>query len=353
MANRIDNPTIIALDVTYKCTLRCLHCFNSSGEHKNDVPELTDEEILKLCDDIIKFNPTTLCLCGGEALIRKDLLYKVIKKVRTGTKKRTSINMVSNGELLTSEVAKNLKESGIGLVQISLDGATHETHDWLRGKKGAFDNAIQAIKNLRNNNVSTAVSCTPTKKNINEYSNALELCESLGVESFRAQPLMLMGRAAKNLQDYVPTYLDYMKIRKVFNNHLNKNDSTIITEWGDPIEHLTSATMDGDRDNISINIDAYGNIEISPYIPIRIGNIRKYSLLDYWDNGLDKIWSVPFVKELCKKINSADDMELNNLYSYMPKNFIDNQLYIDLIDTKDFKSLTLEDILNEGSVKCV
>ncbi|SHE90026.1 MULTISPECIES: radical SAM/SPASM domain-containing protein [Clostridiaceae] len=348
---RIDNPTIIALDLTYKCTLKCLHCFNSSGEHDNGFKEMTDDEILNFCDEIILCKPSTLCLCGGETLIRKELVYKVIKKISDGTNNHTAINMVSNGELLTLEVAKKLKESGINMVQISLDGASPETHEWLRGKKGSFESAIQAIKNLKECDITVSVSCTPTKKNIHEYSKAVELCESLGVQSFRAQPLMLMGRASKNLKDYVPSYLDYLQIRKVFNNHIKNNKSKMITEWGDPIEHLTSGAMDWDRKNIAVNIDAYGNIEISPYIPIRIGNIKRYSLSTYWKKGLNDIWSVPFVKSICKEIKSAEEMELNNKYSTLPKNFIEKQLYIDLVDTENFNSLTLEEILSKWSDK--
>lgn len=348
---RIDNPTIIALDITYNCTLRCLHCFNSSGEHDKELKEMTDDEILNLCDDIILCKPSTVCLCGGEALTRKELVYKVIKKITEGTNNHTMINMVSNGELLTLDVAKKLKESGINMVQISLDGATAETHEWLRGKKGAFNSAIQAIKNVGKCDIMVSVACTPNKKNIYEYSKALELCESLGVKSFRAQPLMLMGRASKNLKDYIPTYLDYMQIRKVFNNHLKNAKSKMITEWGDPIEHLTSGSMEVKRKNLAVNIDSYGNIEISPYIPIRIGNIKKHSLLSYWEKGLNDIWSVPFVKSLCKEIKSTDEMELNNIYSILPRNFIGEQLYIDLIDTENFHSLTLEELLYKGSVK--
>ena len=345
---QIDPPTIISLDITYKCTLRCLHCFNSSGEHDEGLKELSDDEILNLCNEIIKIKPSTVCICGGEALLRKELVYKIIRKIREGTNNHTDINMVTNGELLSLDVAKSLKECGINLVQVSLDGAKAETHEWLRGKKGAFNSAVNAIKNLRKYDIMVGVSCTPTKKNINEYKDALILCEELGVASFRVQPLMLMGRAEKNLKEYVPNYLDYMSVQKTLKNHNFDKSNKMMTEWGDPIDHLTNASMDSWNESISIGIDAYGNIQISPYIPIRVGNIRRHTLIEYWENGLSEIWGVPFVKSLCKEIKSSEDMELNNRFNNLPKNYVVKQFDVDLIDRKNFKNLTLSELLGES-----
>lgn len=345
---RVDNPTIITLDMTYKCTLRCLHCFNSSGEHNTTKKELTDSEILRISDDIAKLNPSSVCLCGGETLLRKDLLFRVISNITTKTNGRTQVNIVTNGELLTEDVAKKLKQSGVGMVQVSLDGYKKETHEWLRNKKGVYDSAINAIKNLNSENITIGVSCTPTKKNISEYNDVIKLCESLGVYSFRVQPLMLMGRAKNNLKDYTLNFLEYMKIKRILDNYNFNSNHEMITEWGDPIDHLTSAGMDNTSSTISINIDAYGNIQISPYIPIRIGDIKKHSILEYWEAGLNIVWSAKFIKELCRNIKSAEKMELNDIIPELPKNYIDEPLYIDIIETPNFFDLTLSDILKRS-----
>ena len=54
--------------------------------------------------------------------------------------------MVTNGELMTKEIAKKLWQSGISSIQVSLDGSTEEVVDWLRNKKGAYKNAIKCNK---------------------------------------------------------------------------------------------------------------------------------------------------------------------------------------------------------------
>ena len=70
--------------------------------------------------------------------------------------------------------------------------------DWLRNKKGAYKNAINAIKYLDDTrqelgiNRKISVSFIPHKKNFEQLEEVIYLCETLNVDSFRAQPLMLL-----------------------------------------------------------------------------------------------------------------------------------------------------------------
>mgnify|MGYP000396960131 FL=1 len=87
--------------------------------------------------------------------------------------------------------------------------------DWLRNKKGAYKNAINAIKYLDDTrqelgiNRKISVSFIPHKKNFEQLEEVLYLCETLNVDSFRAQPLMLLGRAMDNLNTYKLNYKEY------------------------------------------------------------------------------------------------------------------------------------------------
>ena len=70
----VTGPLHLALDITNKCNYRCLHCYNASGENCVVDNELTDEEVLELINQISKIKPHTFCFCGGEPLLRKDLI---------------------------------------------------------------------------------------------------------------------------------------------------------------------------------------------------------------------------------------------------------------------------------------
>lgn len=350
MMNENGKIEMMSIDMTYKCTLRCLHCFNYSGEHKLGLQELSDEEILNLCDDIIEIKPNTLCICGGEPLLRKDLVYKVIEKVDKGTNGITKISMVTNGELLDLDTAKKLSESGVFAVQVSLDGCNSETHDWIRNKAGIFDKAIKALEYLNKYNVTTMVSCVPTKRNIDQLEEAIYLCDSLGVMQFRVQPLMVLGRAKEHLKNELLSTVEYKRIPRLFERLNNeKDDLTIDLEWGSPLNHLNKEYRERAYKGLSVNINAYGFITISPYVPLYVGNIRENSVIDYCNNGLVKSFNIPFVDELCDLYTTIEDMDISKKNKLIPENFSEKSLDFDLIkyNRNDYMNWSLDECINK------
>ncbi|AKC61724.1 MULTISPECIES: radical SAM protein [Clostridium] len=328
---KLSGPSIMSIDITYKCNLRCKHCFNYSGEQDIGLQEMSDDQILKITKDIIKMSPEVVCICGGEPLLRKELIYKITRDITNGTNGITRVNMVTNGLLLNKEIAENLKDSGISFVQVSLDGSNSETYDWLRNKKGAFNKAISAIEILKEVGINVMVSCTPTKKNLSDYENVIKLCEEKGVKEFRVQPLMVLGRATKQLKEYIPSNRDYIKLKQIIDKY--KTNVSLSLEWGDPIEHITKGGLDKQKLTYSISVDAYGYIILSPYIPVRLGNINK-------------AWEIPFIKEMCKMIKSTNEMNLNKLDSRIPENFKDKPIIVDILDNRNITKLTLKDVLD-------
>ena len=89
----------VAIDITYKCNFRCKHCYNSSGEHQRNSKELSDDEILKIVDEICDYYPESICMCGGETLLRVELICKVAELVNKKSNGKISLNMVTNGYL--------------------------------------------------------------------------------------------------------------------------------------------------------------------------------------------------------------------------------------------------------------
>lgn len=89
-----------AIDLTYKCTFRCLHCFNSSGEHSLNKQELSDAEILQFIDDINNYSVGLISIGGGEALLRKELILQ-ISDYLSGNNSKIDLALVTNGYLMT------------------------------------------------------------------------------------------------------------------------------------------------------------------------------------------------------------------------------------------------------------
>lgn len=296
----------VSFDITYKCNYRCKHCYNSSGCH-DDSLELSDSQALSIIEDVAAMFPDSICICGGEPLLKKELIYLIGNKL-ADLSPNTSISMVTNGYYLTYDVAKKFKKCGIKKIQISLDGAEATTHEWLRGK-GTFNSAIKALEILKNVGIDSAVAFSPTKDSIGELPLVIELAKEKGCKEFRMQPLMLMGRALEHKESFDLSYTDYMYAKKIIDE---KNMKYIEDEfeciWGDPLSHLKAA-----RKNVfyHVIISATGQILVSPYLPITFGDLSKSKLIDYVDSGLLEVMkNNELVRYLIDQIDSVETMNL-------------------------------------------
>ena len=321
MRNKYTNilrmPHAISIDITNKCNLRCLHCFNNSGENEICKDEMTDNEVLNFIGSLKDANLYNVCFCGGETLIRKELLIECIRTIK---KSGSHASMVTNGILADKKTILELERAGIDAIQFSLDGL-EISHNKLRNKDGVFQSVIDAIRIVLNETkVHLSIAFSPTSFNTEEFLQVRDLLEKIYLESprpkikpndyieFRVQPLMILGRA-KNNHNIIPSNEQYRKLVQ----NIHKTDSELFSKyihvsWGDPIDHLirykdTSFLLD------QLSIHANGDIVVSAYLPLVVGNIKKYSLMEYWLNGLNSIWSTNIVQYLVSQMQSIEDME--------------------------------------------
>lgn len=127
----------VTLAVTNRCGYRCWHCYNA-GRNQTDI---SFEDLKRTAAELKSFSTVSLTLTGGEPLLRKDL-----EDIARLFDDRTSINLNTTGDGLTPERAERLRDSGIFAVGVSLDSINPETHDRLRGRKGAFTTAVKALE---------------------------------------------------------------------------------------------------------------------------------------------------------------------------------------------------------------
>lgn len=331
-ADILRGPLQVAFDITNKCNFRCLHCYNDSGENHVIDNELSDDEVKALMHDVGKMQLLNVCFCGGEPLLRVDLLCECAKILKSYGVKFVSI--VTNGYLVTEELVKKMLDSGIDSYQLSLDGISSKSHDLLRNKQGSYDkvmNAIQILKRLNIKNLDIAFSCT--NFNLEELKDAYYLCNEFGIDHFRTQPLMIIGRATKNEEKIALNHLQYRKYVKIVHElkqeYLqNKNLKTKV-EFADPVDHIIRGKQLGPV-NYMTTIRANGDIAVSPYLPLTVGNIRDHSIKQYWDNGLNDIWNFKMIKEMSERVISATNF--GNKDGNIPNVWIDEDIKVDLID---------------------
>jgi radical SAM protein with 4Fe4S-binding SPASM domain len=198
-------PVTIVWNFTNRCNLNCLHCHQDSSP-MSSAQELTTSQAFKVIDNMSDAGVAILTFSGGEPLLRKDL-YAAVKRA---TDHGMLCTVASNGTLMTREASAKLAKAGIRRVEIGLDGATAETHDFLRNKQGSFEATVRGIKNCADLGFDeVAATMTLHSKNVNELEATMKLAEKLGVTRFYLNRLIPAGRG-KNA-----CYLDVTPVEKI------------------------------------------------------------------------------------------------------------------------------------------
>ena len=186
-------PITIVWNFTNRCNLSCLHCHQDSSPTSSH-SELTTSQALKVIDNMSDAGVVILTFSGGEPLLRRDL-YDAIKRADDNGMLCT---VASNGTLITREVAKKIAKAGIKRVEIGLDGARAETHDFLRNKPGSFEATIEGVRNCATVGFDElATTMTLHSKNINELEETMDLAEQLGATRFYLNRLIPAGRGVE------------------------------------------------------------------------------------------------------------------------------------------------------------
>ncbi|RJQ31482.1 MAG: heme b synthase [Actinobacteria bacterium] len=198
-------PRIIAWEITRSCNLTCKHC-RASALHGPYPGELTTDECYNLVDEIVSFSNPIIILTGGEPLLREDIFAVASYAIKKGLR----VVMAPNGTLVTKEIAKKMKEVGIPRISISIDFPNAEQHDNFRGVPGAFEGAVQGVKNAIKAGVEVQINSTITKLNYKHLDQLLALAEELGAVAFHPFLLVPTGRG-KELEEQELSPEDYEK----------------------------------------------------------------------------------------------------------------------------------------------
>jgi mycofactocin radical SAM maturase len=137
----LDAPICLTWELTYACNLACVHCLSSSG--RRDPRELTTAECKAVIDELERMQVFYVNIGGGEPTVRKDFW----ELVEYATAHHVGVKFSTNGSRITPERAAWLAASDYVDVQISLDGATADVNDPVRGP-GSYATAIGAMEML-------------------------------------------------------------------------------------------------------------------------------------------------------------------------------------------------------------
>ena len=162
------------------CNLRCRHCYQESYEDSM----LEDGDLLAIADSLDtamqRWNRVgRVSLTGGEPFMVPRQLSLLMARFEASPYFE-SIGILTNGTLVDSDIVESVRRhKKVREVQVSLDGATANTHDAIRGK-GSFSRAIEGVERLRAGGIRVAIMFTLTRRNQHEALEIIDVAGRLG-----------------------------------------------------------------------------------------------------------------------------------------------------------------------------
>lgn len=194
----LDAPICLTWELTYACNLACVHCLSSSG--RRDPRELSTAQCKAVIDELERMQVFYVNIGGGEPTVRPDFW----ELVDYATEHHVGVKFSTNGVRLTPGIARRLADSDYVDVQISLDGATAEVNDAVRGP-GSYATALRAMRNLADAGFTGfRISVVMTRQNVCQLDAFKAVADEFGAR-LRITRLRPSGRGADVWDELHPT----------------------------------------------------------------------------------------------------------------------------------------------------
>jgi mycofactocin radical SAM maturase len=221
----LASPICLTWELTYACNLACVHCLSSSG--KRDPRELSTAQCKAVIDELEAMKVFYVNVGGGEPTVRPDFF----ELLDYATAHKVGVKFSTNGSRITPAAARRIAANDYLDVQISLDGATAEINDAVRGV-GSYDTALLALDNLAAEGFSNAkISVVMTRQNVGQLDDFASLAERYGA-TLRLTRLRPSGRGA-DVWDEMHLFPDQQ--RALYDWLLDRGDNVLT---GDSFFHL-------------------------------------------------------------------------------------------------------------------
>ena len=291
-ADRLPGPLALHLEVVSACNLTCSHCF--AGHLPRRETPLTLVELDRLFGEMSNLGTFRLGLTGGEPLLRGDLFELLDAALGHGLHPC----LTTNGLLITDEIARSFGARDLVWLNISLEGATRETNDRVRGE-GTFDRVLERIKILRRHSRFT-LAFTIMRSNLHEIEDCARLAHDLGAETAVFRPLYPVGTAQSH-PELMPTFAEYTDALNRLSRLEVASDLHAIDPFSPQSRSESRATTlqhhGCGAGNLVCSVSVSGDVNPCSFLGTRFNaaNLRHHSLEEIWSNseGFKSIRALP------------------------------------------------------------
>lgn len=193
----ITLPVLSEVALTWRCNIKCQFCYAScrcvsASSNESDLDELSTSDVKRVLDIISRdAEVPSVSFTGGEPVLRSDL-SELIKYAADSLGMR--VNLITNGTLISEQLAKEFKASGLASAQVSIESPDEAVHDDLVGVKGAFKSSIKGLRALKNACVPVHPHATLCRSNKTSLLRMAPFAKALGVDRFSLNMIIPAGR---------------------------------------------------------------------------------------------------------------------------------------------------------------
>lgn len=301
----LAKPTRLIFCMTLRCNIKCKQC---AIWRLPRTEELSADEWKRVISDLRSWmGPYRVQLAGGEIFVRKD----ITEIISHATKADVLTGVVSNGTLITKDLAEKIVDSGLGYIHISVDGVTPETHDYIRGIPGLHAKTMAALGHLvqanRGSGMSICKATIITRRNMHELASIVRQAEAMGLDGVIFNPLGPTIDSDPEWYKKTDLWFDDLgAINGVLDEliALKKSGAKILNPaeqfegmksyFADPTLRMNKQCMVGIT-NLSLTADGF--IHTCFKMP-PLGNVRQTTVREVWDS--------PETRALRKRIKDCD-----------------------------------------------
>jgi MoaA/NifB/PqqE/SkfB family radical SAM enzyme len=229
-------PTSIHLNLTLRCTARCLHCSQWTWPSH---AEFTVNQLKKLFNIFRYWGVKTITFGGGNPL----LYDHISQSLQLARRSKMQVGIISEGIRMPDNLVDIISQYA-HWIRFSLDGPDSHIHDLIRNKPGLFDSVIECITKLKNhqNKLLIGINCVIQKHNFKYLSQMIDLAKKVGVDVL----LFKIAHGEDNVGHFLPSLEDWKNVVEWVKSASKEKHNGIITNLNELCNLLEVFFSDND-----------------------------------------------------------------------------------------------------------
>lgn len=297
----VAGPLWLLAELTYKCPLHCVFCYNPVN-YAGNRQELSTDEWIDVMRQARKLGAAQLGFSGGEPLLRDDLE----QLIEEGRKLGYYTNLITSAVGLTESRIARMKQAGLDHIQLSFQDSTREMNDFLTSTK-TFDLKSRVAKLIKQYDYPMVLNVVLHRYNLDHIDRIIQMAIDMGVEYLELANTQYYGWGLVNRAHLLPTHQQLKHAEAVVNAYRAKvgNQIRILFVVPDYFEDQPKACMNG-WGAVFLAIAPDGAAlpcHAAKSLPgIEFPNVRSASVREIWydSDAFNKYRGDAWMKEPCR-----------------------------------------------------